>query len=105
MNVYAVIFCVCGQVTRLTFSCLRFNALPRGLGVPGQACANIRLLVAVVALEVVSVLNRKPDASQASLAARDLSIPALCGPHLLSGQWDGLLPKDGVSNYCSQRFS
>ena len=80
--------------------------LSRGLGVPRQACANIRLLVAVVALEGVSVLNRKPDASQTSLAARDLSTPAPCGPHLLSGQQDGLLPKDGVSNYyCFQRFS
>lgn len=80
--------------------------LSRGLGVPRQTCANIRLLVAVVALEGVSVLNRKPDASQTSLAARDLSTPAPCGPHLLSGQQDGLLPKDGVSNYyCFQRFS
>lgn len=54
---------------------------PRDLASPDQACANFQPRVAVVTLNIVCALNRKPSPSPTCLAAGDL-----CGPHLLSGQ-------------------
>lgn len=87
------------------------QCFPRDLASPGQTRANIQLPVAVVALKLASAPCRFSSVSvfsslhrtetslnQTSLATRDLSISALCGPHLLLGQYDGLFPNDGFSS-------